>query len=55
MRCRVRGIQGSNTDILICAVAARRTFAILTTDEDFAHSARVLPIELHAPRKVRAG
>jgi predicted nucleic acid-binding protein len=54
-RCRARGIQGSNTDFLICAVAARRKFAILTTDEDFSHFARVLPIQLHAPRKVRAG
>ena len=26
-RCRERGIQGSNTDFLICAVAARRTTA----------------------------
>jgi predicted nucleic acid-binding protein len=54
-RCRARGVQGSNTDFLICAVAVRRKFAILTTDEDFSHFARVLPIALHAPRKVRAG
>jgi predicted nucleic acid-binding protein len=50
-RCRSRGIQGSNTDFLICAVAARRQLAILTTDDDFAHFARVLPIQLHPPRK----
>ena len=49
-RCRAKGIQGSNTDFLICAVAARRELAILTTDEDFAHFARVLPIQLHPPR-----
>ncbi len=49
-RCRARGIQGSNTDYLICAAAARRGFGILTTDADFAHFARVLPIELHMPR-----
>jgi predicted nucleic acid-binding protein len=49
-KCRARGIQGSNTDYLICAAAARRGFGILTTDTDFAHFARVLPIELHAPR-----
>ena len=49
-KCRARGIQGSNTDYLICAAAARRGFGILTTDADFAHFARVLPIELHAPR-----
>ena len=49
-KCRARGIQGSNTDYLICAAAARRGFGILTTDTDFAHFARVLPIELHFPR-----
>jgi predicted nucleic acid-binding protein len=49
-KCRARGIQGSNTDYLICAAAARRGFGILTTDTDFAHFARVLPIELHSPR-----
>jgi predicted nucleic acid-binding protein len=49
-QCRAKGIQGSNTDFLICAVAARRGLAILTTDTDFAHYARVLPIRLHAPR-----
>jgi predicted nucleic acid-binding protein len=54
-RCRARGVQGSNTDFLICAVAVRRKFSILTTDEDFSHFARLLPIQLHSPRKVRAG
>jgi predicted nucleic acid-binding protein len=52
-KCRARGIQGSNTDYLICAVAARRGFGILTSDTDFAHFARVLPIALHAPRVSR--
>jgi predicted nucleic acid-binding protein len=46
-RCRAKGIQGSNTDFLICAVAARNSFPIFTTDEDFAHFAAVLPIVLH--------
>ena len=49
-RCRAKGVQGSNTDFLICAAAARRQFSILTTDSDFAHYAKVLPIQLHAPR-----
>lgn len=49
-RCRTKGIQGSNTDFLICAVAARRQFQILTTDTDFTHFASLLPIQLHAPR-----
>jgi predicted nucleic acid-binding protein len=50
-RCRSRGIQGSNTDFLICAVAARRDLAIYTTDRDFARYAKALDIELHAPRE----
>jgi predicted nucleic acid-binding protein len=46
-RCRRKGIQGSNTDFLICATAKRRGLSIFTTDEDFKHFARVLPITLH--------
>lgn len=49
-RCREKGIQGSNTDFLICAVAARHEFSIFTTDDDFKHFARVLPITLHHAR-----
>jgi predicted nucleic acid-binding protein len=49
-RCRARGVQGSNTDFLICAAAARRGLGILTTDTDFRHFARVLPIHLHRAR-----
>jgi predicted nucleic acid-binding protein len=49
-RCRAKGLQGSNTDFLICAVSMRRKFAILTTDKDFAGFAGVLGFELHAPR-----
>ena len=54
-RCRAKGVQGSNTDFLICAVAARRRFGILTTDTDFLHFAKVLPIELHSPRASVSG
>ena len=45
--CRARGIQGSNIDFLICAVAERRGLPILTTDGDFVRVARFLPIALH--------
>lgn len=45
--CRARGVQGSNTDFLICAVAERRKLPILTTDVDFIRFAAVLPITLH--------
>ena len=49
-RCRSKGIQGSNTDFLLCSVAARRRFAILTTDADFLRFAKIVPIDLHSLR-----
>ncbi len=49
-RCRERGIQGSNTDFLICAAAMRRKLAIYTTDGDYRHYAKLLKLELHEPR-----
>ena len=48
--CRGKGIQGSNTDFLICAVAARHRIPVLTIDADFALFKSVLPISLHTPR-----
>ena len=45
--CRAQGIQGSNTDFLICAVAERRDLPILTSDDDFVRFADILPISLH--------
>nr|RNJ65531.1 MAG: PIN domain-containing protein [Leptolyngbya sp. IPPAS B-1204] len=44
--CRRNGIQGSNTDFLICAVAHRRSYSILTTDGDFVLFGEHLPITL---------
>jgi predicted nucleic acid-binding protein len=49
-RCREKGIQGSNTDFLLCAVAQRRDLAIFTTDGDFRHYAKVLGLTLHEGR-----
>lgn len=48
--CRGKGIQGSNTDFLICAIAARHKIPILTTDADFTLFQPHLPITLHCPR-----
>ena len=45
--CRARGVQGSNTDFLLCAAAERRGMPILTVDDDFSRFARILPIDLH--------
>jgi predicted nucleic acid-binding protein len=49
--CRSKGIQGSNTDFLICAVAVRHDLSVFTTDGDFPQFARCLPIVLHELRK----
>lgn len=46
--CRQNGIQGSITDFLICAVASRREYAVLTTDKDFEHFSEHIPIRLVA-------
>ena len=45
--CRQKGVQGSNTDFLICAVALRDRLAIFTTDKDFISFAAHLPIILY--------
>lgn len=44
--CRSKGIQGSNTDFLICAVAHYRSYSILTTDNDFQGFQAHIPITL---------
>jgi predicted nucleic acid-binding protein len=44
--CRGKGIQGSDTDFLICAVAERQGWPIMTSDGDFANFARLLKLEL---------
>ena len=44
--CRAKGIQGSHTDFLICAVSIRAKFYVYTTDKDFHHYAKHLPISL---------
>ena len=49
--CRAKGIQGSNTDFLICAVAVRHNFSVFTTDGDFPLFAKVVPVVLHEFRK----
>ena len=46
--CRAKGLQGSNTDFLLCAVAVRHRMPLLTTDEDFHRYATVIPVALHS-------
>ena len=47
---RENGIQGSNTDFLLCAISTRLRMPIFTTDKDFLNFQSVLPIELHRIR-----
>jgi predicted nucleic acid-binding protein len=45
--CRSKGIQGSNTDFLICAIANRSKSSIFTTDKDFELFSKHIQIVLH--------
>ena len=47
---RKKGIQGSNTDFLICAISTRHNMPILTTDKDFSNFQTIFPVKLHSPR-----
>jgi len=46
-RCRSEGVQGSNTDFLICAVAVGNRLSIYTTDKDYELFSKHLEIVLH--------
>lgn len=51
---RKKGIQGSNTDFLICAVSERHNIPILTTDNDFILFRKHINIKLHTPRTLKS-
>jgi predicted nucleic acid-binding protein len=44
--CRSNGVQGSNTDFLICAAAVNRGYSILTIDKDFENFKVHIPVVL---------
>jgi predicted nucleic acid-binding protein len=48
--CRQNGIQGSNTNFLICAVAFQHQLEIFTTDNDFLKFQSYIPVKLYMPR-----
>ena len=50
-RCRTKGVAVSIVDILLCAIAIKRQWAIFTTDPDFSSYAKVLPLRIHTPRR----
>lgn len=43
--CRNKGIQGSTTDFLICAISHLENLIIFTTDKDFENYKKYLPIK----------
>jgi predicted nucleic acid-binding protein len=45
--CLSNGIQGSQTDFLICAIAHRFNLEIFTEDNDFNNYKKYLPIKLY--------
>jgi len=45
--CHSKGFQGSLTDFLLCTLAQRYDIPIFTTDKDFTHFVKYLPIKLH--------
>jgi predicted nucleic acid-binding protein len=46
--CRAKGIQGSMTDFLLCAVAHRYDFPIFTTDNDFKHFQQHIDFKIYS-------
>ena len=44
--CKAKGIQGSHTDFLICAVAQQRNLPVFSLDRDFEYFSECLPISL---------
>lgn len=49
--CRNKGIQGSNTDFLICAVGIKNDIPIMTLDNDFLHFSKCCDIQFYHPRQ----
>ncbi len=50
-QCRSKGIQGSNTDFLICAIAVNNNWQIYSSDQDFTHFQKMILIQLYKFRK----
>lgn len=48
--CGAVGIQGSNTDFLLCSVAESRSLALFTTDKNFHRYANHCTVKFHEPR-----
>ena len=46
--CRANGVQGSNTDFLICAVSINHQLPIFSADNDFLNYQKHLPVLLYS-------
>ena len=47
--CRAKGVQGSNTDFLICAASINHQLPIFSIDNDFKMYCQWLPLTLYSP------
>jgi predicted nucleic acid-binding protein len=45
--CRRKGVQGSHTDFLLCAVSKLRKIALYTTDQDFERYSKIIGLALY--------
>jgi predicted nucleic acid-binding protein len=45
--CRANGVQGSNTDFLICAASINHQLPIFSVDNDFLNYRKHLSVEMH--------
>jgi predicted nucleic acid-binding protein len=45
--CRKNGIQGSHTDLLICAIAIKNDWEIFTEDTNFLRYEKYVPIKIY--------
>ena len=50
-KCRAKGVAVTAPDMLICAVAHGRQWAVFSADPDFQKYARVLALKMHIPRR----
>jgi predicted nucleic acid-binding protein len=48
--CRRKGVQGSNTDFLICAISTNHNWPIFTLDQDFYHFQKLIAIKIYKAR-----
>jgi predicted nucleic acid-binding protein len=48
--CRRGGVVGSPVDMIMCSVSLRHHWEIFTTDRDFTHYRRVIPLRLFPAR-----